>query len=49
MNNTNEPKKTFLERVLSVKEYILGLGLTGVILWWTIKILICIFAGICLL
>jgi hypothetical protein len=50
MNNQIEPKKkTFFERILSVKEYILGLGLTGVILWWTIKILICIFAGICLL
>ena len=42
-------KKTFWERIAAVKEYILGFGVIGVIIWWIIKILICIFAGICLL
>jgi len=45
-----EPKKkTFWDRILAIKEWILGFGVMGVIIWWIIKILICIFAGICLL
>ncbi len=44
-----QQRKTFLERLMAVKEWILGFGVVGLIIWWIIKILICAFAGICLL
>jgi len=44
-----EQPKTFLEKLMGVKEWILGFGVAGLVIWWIIKILICAFAGICLL
>lgn len=38
-----------VEKIIKFKNWILGLGIVGVIIWWTIKIIICLTCGICLL
>lgn len=38
-----------LDKILSIKKWLLGLGVTGIVLWYVVKVLICAFAGICII
>jgi len=40
---------TFVDRCLMIRNWFFSMGIIGIMLWWLIKILICTFAGICLL
>lgn len=42
-------KEKIVNWFINTKTWILSFGILGIAVWWIIKILICIFAGICLL
>jgi len=48
-----EKPMSFFEKVVDkankFKLWILGFGTAGLVVWWVVKILVCIFGGICLL
>ncbi len=44
-------KEKLVEKLLSFKTWLFGLGIGGIAigLWWIIKIIICLTMGICLI
>lgn len=39
----------FIDKLMKVKNWLLGLGVFGIALWYIIKILICFFTGVCII